>query len=106
MKICVTCNRLRGDEAPSAFYVGSHRLSVTSILDRWTDGAHRYFDLCVDDGRRFILRLDAATHVWELAAVFAASARKPAPKPVIPTAPRKFFAPAEPAQPKPPVAAS
>ncbi len=100
MKICVTCNRLRGDEAPSAFYVGSHRLVVTSILDRWTDAAHRYFDVCVDDGRRFVLRFDPALRAWELAAVFAASARKPAPKPVIPAKPRKFFAPLESAQPK------
>jgi len=104
MKICVTCNRgLPGNEAPSAFYVGSHRLTVTSVLDRWTDAAHRYFDVCVDDGRRFILRFDPASRIWELAAVFAASARKPAPKSVIPAKPRKFFAPLEP---KPPVAAS
>lgn len=105
MKICVTCNRLRGDEAPSAFYVGSHRLVVSSILDRWTDAALRYFDVCVDDGRRFILRFDPANRCWELAAVFAAS-RKPAAKPVIPATPRKFFSPLEPARPKPPVAAS
>jgi hypothetical protein len=101
MKICVTCSRLPGEDAPSAFYVGSHRLTVTAVLDRWTDGAHRYFDVCVDDRRRFILRFDSAIRVWELAAVFAASARRPAPKKaVIPTAPRKFFAPLEPASPK------
>jgi hypothetical protein len=72
---------------------------VTSILDRWTDAAHRYFDVCVDDGRRFILRFDPLNRCWELAAVFAAS-RKPAAKPVISAAPRKFFAPLSTAQPK------
>ena len=94
MKICVHCNRgPRGDETPSAFYLGGRRLCVTVVLERWTDASHRYFEVAVDDGRRFVLRLDPETHLWELAAVFAA--RKPAPKPktVTPAAPRKFFLP-------------
>jgi hypothetical protein len=92
MKICVTCNRgPRGDEAPCAFYVGGRRLHVVEVLDRWTDTLHRYFEVCVDDGRRFILRLDPGSRSWELAAVFAAAAKRPAPKPVTTAAPRKFF---------------
>ena len=71
MKICVTCNRgLPGNEAPSAFYVGSHRLAVTSILDRWTDAAHRYFEVKADDGRCFLMRHAPATDHWELAGVY------------------------------------
>ena len=91
MKICVTCNRgPKGEESPWAFYVGGRRLHVVQVLDRWTDALHRYFEVCVDDGRRFVLRLDPAPRIWELVAVFAAS-RRPAPKTVIPAEPRKFF---------------
>ena|SRR5438105_10056251 len=92
MKICVTCNRgPRGDEMPCAFYVGGRRLHVVEVLDRWGDTLHRYFEVCVDDRRRFILRLDPGTRSWELAAVFAASTKKPAPKALGAAAPRKFF---------------
>jgi hypothetical protein len=38
-----------------------------------------------------VLRLEPAARVWELVAVFAASAKRPAPKTVIPAEPRKFF---------------
>ena len=92
MKICVTSNRgPRGEENPWAFYVGGRRLHIVQVLDRWTDSLHRYFEVCVDDGRRFVLRLEPAGRVWELVAVFAASAKRPAPKTVIPAEPRKFF---------------
>jgi hypothetical protein len=49
--------------------------------------------VAVDDGRRFVLRLDPETRLWELAAVFAPAPKKPAPKAVSPAAPRKFFFP-------------
>ena len=92
MKICVTSNRgPRGEETPWAFYVGGRRLCVVEVLDRWTDALHRYYEVCVDDGRRFVLRLDAPARVWELVAVFAASAKRPAPKTVTSAEPRKFF---------------
>jgi hypothetical protein len=91
MKICVTCNRgPRGEETPWAFYVGGRRLHVVEVLDRWTDAVDRYFEVSVDDGRRFVLRLHATHRAWELVAVFAAR-RRPAGKPASPATPRKFF---------------
>ena len=97
MRICVHSNRgPRGDEAPYAFYLGGRRLPVVAVLERWTDATHRYFEVCVDDGRRFVLRLDPDTRAWELAAVFAAAKKapaKPAAKSVSPSAPRRFFLP-------------
>ena len=91
MKICVHSNRgPRGEEIPCAFYLGGRRLPVTAVLERWMDATHSYFEVAVDDGRRFVLRLQPGTHSWELAAVFG-PLKKPAPKPVTPTAPRKFF---------------
>jgi hypothetical protein len=95
MKICVHSNRgPRGEESPYSFYLGGRRLCVTVVLERWAEATHRYFEVQVDDGRRFVLRLEPDTRLWELAAVFAAP-RKPAPKPkaVTPAAPRKFFLP-------------
>ena len=95
MKICVHSNRgPRGEETPSSFYIGGRRLCVMAVLERWAETTHRYFEVQVDDGRRFVLRLDADTRLWELAAVFAAPKKAaPKPKPVTPAAPRKFFLP-------------
>lgn len=97
MRICVHSNRgPRGDESPYAFYLGGRRLPVVTVLERWSDATHRYFEVCVDDGRRFVLRLDPDTRAWELAAVFAAAkkpAAKTAAKSVTPSAPRRFFLP-------------
>ena len=94
MKICVHSNRTpRGDEKPCAFYLGGRRLPVTTVLERWADSTHQYFEVAVDDGRRFVLRLDPAIRSWELAAVFGVAQRKVAPKPVTPATPRKFFFP-------------
>jgi hypothetical protein len=97
MRICVHSNRgSRGEESPYAFYLGGRRLPVVTVLERWSDATHRYFEVAVDDGRRFVLRLDPDCRAWELAAVFAA-AKKPTPKPAAKTvstaAPRKFFLP-------------
>jgi len=95
MKICVHSNRgPRGEETPTSFYIGVRRLCVTAVLERWNEAAHRYFEVQVDDGRRFVLRLDGETRSWELAAVFAAPKKAPPkPKTVTPAAPRKFFLP-------------
>lgn len=96
MKICVHSNRgPRGEESPCAFYLGGHRLPVTVVLERWADTTHRYFEVAVDDGRRFVLRLEPGLRSWELAAVFGPAPRKAAakPKPVTPGTPRKFFFP-------------
>jgi hypothetical protein len=93
MKICVHSNRgPRGEDTPCAFYLGGRRLPVTIVLERWADATHRFFEVAVGDGRRFVLRMDPGQRTWELAAVFGAP-KKPVPKPkaVTPAAPRKFF---------------
>ena len=95
MKICVHSNRgPRGEETPCAFYLGGRRLPVLAVLQRWNDATHAFYEVMVDDGRRFVLSLQPGTRSWELAAVFAAAQpKKPAPRPVTPSAPRKFFSP-------------
>jgi hypothetical protein len=94
MKICVHSNRgMRGEETPCAFYLGGRRLPVLAVIERWQDATHHYYELMVDDGRRFVLRFEPGQRCWELAAVFAAQIRKPAakPKPASASAPRRFF---------------
>jgi hypothetical protein len=95
MKICVHSNRgLRGEETPCAFYLGGRRLPVLAVIERWQDSMHQYYEVMVDDGRRFVLRFEPGLRSWELAAVFAAirkAAAKPKPKPVVAAAPRRFF---------------
>lgn len=93
MRICVHSNRgIRGEEIPCAFYLGGRRLPITSVLERWQDATHQYYEISVDDGRRFVLSYEPGLRSWELAAVFAApEMRKAKPKPVAQPAPRKFF---------------
>ena len=91
MKICVHSNRGPRGETPCAFYLGGRRLPVLAVLERWNDATHAYFEVMVDDGRRFVLSLQPGTRSWELAAVFGAAPKKPAPKPVTTSTPRKFF---------------
>ena len=81
MRISVLCNRgPKGEELPCAFHLGGRRLPILAILSRWTATPHRYFEVSVDDGRRFVLRQDASVRCWELAGVFAAPRPQPKPK--------------------------
>jgi len=90
MRISVLCNRgPKGEELPCAFHLGGRRLPILAILSRWTDTPHRYFEVSVDDGRRFVLRHDPSLRCWELAGVFAAPRPQPKPKPApLPPQPR------------------
>lgn len=81
MRISVLCNSgPKGDELPCAFHLGGRRLPVLAILSRWSDTPHQYFEVGVDDGRRFVLRHDLTLRCWELAGVFAAARPQPKPK--------------------------
>lgn len=80
MKISVLCNPgPHGEEIPCAFHLGGRRLPVLVIMNRWTESQHRYYEVLVHDGRRFVLRHEVASPAWELAAVYAAT--RPAAKP-------------------------
>ncbi|MGQ0653936.1 MAG: hypothetical protein ACT4P4_17010 [Betaproteobacteria bacterium] len=87
MRICVMAyRRATGEEQPSAFYLGGRRLPVSAIVERWSEGTARYYEVRIEDGRRFVLRHDPPTGAWSLAAVYAASAARSAsrhPAPVL-----------------------
>jgi hypothetical protein len=82
---------MRGEETPCAFYLGGRRLPVLAVIERWQDSMHQYYEVMVDDGRRFVLRFEPGLRSWELAAVFAPKIKKPAAKPVASSTPRRFF---------------
>ena len=79
MKICVL-SRIdrRGQPGPDALHLGQRRLRVVVVLARWAEPPYRYFEVRVEDGRRFVLRHDPPAKAWELAAVYAASALRSA----------------------------
>ena len=71
MKICVLSRTGRGGQYdPQVFHLGQRRLPIVAVLAQWTEGEHRFFKVRVDDGRRFVLRHDPTTGVWELAAAY------------------------------------
>lgn len=55
-----------GDEEPVAFLLGTRRVQVIEILDRWLSAQQNYFKVLADDGSLYILRQDAATREWEM----------------------------------------
>ncbi len=72
MKICVYGPSRGGEEQPRVFYLGARRLPVVAVVGRWPEGNARCYEVSVEDGRRFVLRHDPATGLWELAAVYRA----------------------------------
>ena len=69
MTIAVECYAgYRGDQEPRAFTIGSRRLEVVSVEDRWSGPDYRYFRVAASDGDTYVLRHDEGTDVWELGA--------------------------------------
>ena len=67
LPVAVDCEASdRGEPAPRAFAIGTRRLAVAEVLDRWLAPDHRYFKLRGDDGDTYILRHDMPTGAWEL----------------------------------------
>lgn len=56
----------RGEEIPQAFFLGSRRVGVDEVLDRWLAPDHRYFKVRGDEGGIYILRYDPARDSWSL----------------------------------------
>ncbi len=67
----------RVDEAPVRFYLGTRRIEVAEVLDRWLGPAHRCFKVLGDDGDTYVLRHDNGADRWELT-LFARGAEPPA----------------------------
>ncbi len=69
MAIRVECYAgYRGEQEPTAFWLGEHRIAVRGIVDRWYGPSQRRFKLDAEDGDFYVLRHDEASGEWDLAA--------------------------------------
>ena len=50
-----------------SFSLGSRRVCVQEITDRWHGADHWYIKLTGDDGALYILRYDQEANCWEMA---------------------------------------
>ena len=67
MQIKVECYAgYRGEETPRRLQIGSYRMDIVEILDRWLAPQHRYFKFKTADGALWIVRHDSQTGQWEL----------------------------------------
>ena len=65
MQLHVECRPgLHGDMEPVAFSLGSNRIEVLQIIDRWIGRDHSYFKVEASDQGLYILRLSGEQ--WEL----------------------------------------
>jgi dihydrofolate reductase len=56
----------RGEETPRRFRLGSRRVEVQEVLDRWLAPDHRYFKVRGDDRAIYILRHDVEHDRWQV----------------------------------------
>ncbi len=67
MRIQVECYAgYRGEETPRTLCLGTRRVGVVSVTDRWLAPDHRYFRLVADDGGLYIVRHNSHRDLWEL----------------------------------------
>ena len=58
----------RGEQEPTAFWLGESRHEVRELVDRWFAPSRRWFKVRADDGNTYVLRHDEACGEWDLAA--------------------------------------
>jgi len=67
MHIRVDCYAgYRGEETPRRFWLGSRKIEVSEIQDRWIAPDYRYFKIAGDDDSVYIIRHDMESQDWEL----------------------------------------
>jgi hypothetical protein len=69
MAIRVECYAgYRGEQEPIAFWLGTRRLVVHAVTDRWFAPRQRWFRVDADDGNMYVLRHDEENGDWDIAA--------------------------------------
>ncbi len=56
----------RADERPTALILGSRKIAVQEIIDRWLGEDHAYFKVVGEDGALYVIRQDLGQNSWEL----------------------------------------
>jgi hypothetical protein len=57
----------KANERPLYFMLGSKRLNVKKILDRWFGQEHDTFKILADDGQEYLLKWHRFLDKWSLA---------------------------------------
>jgi hypothetical protein len=69
MAIRVECYAgYRDEQEPAAFWLGTRRLVVHAVVDRWFAPSQRWFRVDAEDGNMYVLRHDQESGDWEIAA--------------------------------------
>jgi hypothetical protein len=58
----------RGEQEPVAFWLGTRRLRVHAVTDRWFAPSQRWFRVDAEDGNMYVLRHNEESGDWEIAA--------------------------------------
>ncbi len=67
MNVHVECYAgYREEETPRRFTIGSRRVEVVEVIDRWLAPDYRYFKVLGDDRTIYIFRYDLELGQWEL----------------------------------------
>ena len=74
---CEAADRLgsaQDADAPElwGFLFGDRMHLISQVVDGWTSEEHKYLEVCVQGGRRFMLRQDAFTEDWTASALIRA----------------------------------
>ena len=78
MQIKVDCYcGYRGEETPKRILMGTRKVEVRKILDRWLAPDHRYFKLIGDDKATYIIRHDEGK--WQRELIFFSESNDPLP---------------------------
>ncbi len=56
----------KGDERPTAFFIGERRFEVKEVLDKWYGPDYEYFKIRADDGNEYILKHSIKDDFWTL----------------------------------------
>lgn len=54
------------EEIPKIMFLGSRKISVDDIIDRWINDDHRYYKIRGSDGGIYILCYDVPEEIWHL----------------------------------------
>ncbi len=67
MQVKVRCySEYRGEETPKYLLMGTRKIEVRKILDRWLAPDHRYFKVVGHDNAIYIIRHDQVKWQWKL----------------------------------------
>jgi hypothetical protein len=66
----------RGEPTPRRFYLGTRRVEVSEVLDRWLGSDRSYYKVRATDGDLYILLHEPGIDRWELT-LFSSGATGP-----------------------------